>query len=125
MNKKKILNSGLKCSIEKREIITKEKIQKAINSLIIKNKEFSVQSISKEANLSRLTIYKFSSFIESLIPLKITKSIDVKELKDIISKQNELIKKNKDKYEKLKQENEKLIEQLFAIKLYIDEKKLS
>jgi predicted AAA+ superfamily ATPase len=116
----KELNKGLKTSIQNREIETKNKIKKAIESLKKKKLEITVSSIAKEGNISRPTVYKYQNYIEELFPIMISKNIQVKELEEKIKELKKIIKKQKDDINTLKTQNKHLIEQLIGMKEYFD-----
>lgn len=109
----KELNKGLKTSIQNREIETKNKIKKAIESLKKKKLEITVSSIATEGKISRPTVYK-------LFPIMISKNIQVKELEEKIKELEKIIKKQKDDINTLKTQNKHLIEQLIGMKEYFD-----
>lgn len=116
----KELNKGLKTSIQNREIETKNKIKKAIESLKKKKLEITVSSIAKEGNISRPTVYKYQNYIEELFPIMVSKNNKVKELKERIKEQKIIIKKQKDDIDTLKTQNKHLIEQLIGMKEYFN-----
>lgn len=116
----KELNKGLKTSIQNREIETKNKIKKAIESLKKKQLEITVSSISIEGKISRPTVYKYQNYIEELFPITISKNTQVKELEERIKEQKIIIKKQKDDINTLKTQNKHLIEQLIGMKEYFN-----
>lgn len=115
----KQLNKGLKLSIDNREIETKNKIKKAIDSLRMKQKVITVSSISREGNISRPTVYKYHCYVEELIPLKVTKNNDLKKLEKKIKEQKTIIENQRKDINTLKYENKKLIEEMISMKEYI------
>lgn len=116
----KELNKGLKTSIQNREIETKNKIKKAIESLKKKQLEITVSSIATEGKISRPTVYKYQNYIEELFPIMISKNIQVKELEEKIKELKNIIKKQKDDIDTLKTQNKNLIEQLVGMKEYFN-----
>lgn len=115
------MNKGLKKNYEERIEITKKKIDNAIEKLKIDNEKFTPSNISKVSNLSRPTIYAYKEYIQKKIPLKITKSKEVKELENIIKILKKELLRIKEENEDLKSQNSKLIEIQVGMKRYLEE----
>lgn len=113
------MNEGLKKNYEERIKITKEKIDKAIEKLKTDNKRFTSSNIAKVSGLSRPTIYAYKDYIQEKIPLKITKSKEVKELETIIKELKKELKDVKEENKNLKIQNTKLIDIQVGMKEYL------
>lgn len=114
---KKKTNEGLQKNYEDRIAETKAKIDRAIDKIKKEQGLLSVSNIARVSGVSRPTLYAHKDYIESKIPLKISKSNQVVELEETIKQLTKQLKAEKELSKELKQNNSFLVEINHALTL--------
>lgn len=109
--------AGIKAYAEAKNRDTIEKVNKAIDKLKKKNKPINFETVSKEARVSRATLYNNHLLKERIIGLRaISKTSSIEEntveKNDKIQLQNEKIVILRERVKKLEDDKKKLIAQL-------------
>ena len=121
VKKSRVKNEGLKKQEQERKELTQKKIIDAIERLKTKNAKINFSSIANEASVSRNTVYTYKELIENNTSVKVSKSNEVKELESKLAEER---KKNKvllQKNREASQANQKMFEQIEALRLYIED----
>jgi len=116
---KRTKNEGLKKQEELRKTETTNKILAAISKLKLGGKKINFSTIAEEANVSRNTVYTYRTLIEEKTSLKVVKSNEVIALQEKVKDLTVRNKQLRDDNQKFITANQKLIEEMEAMKLFI------
>lgn len=118
-NNKRTKNEGLRKQEELRKAETTNKILAAISKLKLGGKKINFSTIAQEADVSRNTVYTYRALIEEKTSLKVVKSNEVIALQEKVKDLTVRNKQLRDDNQKLTTANQKLIEEMEAMKLFI------
>lgn len=109
--------AGIKAHAEAKNKETLDKVNKAIDKLKRKGKPINFETVSKEAGVSRATLYNNDQLKERILSLRaIAKSSPLDDIvavkKDKIQLQDEKIVTLREQVKKLEQDKKKLVAQL-------------
>jgi hypothetical protein len=109
--------AGLRAHAESKNKETLEKVNKSIDKLKRQGKPVNFETVSKEANVSRATLYNNDQLKERILSLRAISKLSpledvVTAKKDKIQLQNEKVVTLREQVKKLEQDKKKLIVQL-------------